>query len=130
MDDLPDDADPGVASVTKIYNYFKKFDYKTQVMGASFRKSGQIIHLAGCDLLTISPNLMDELRNKEGELSPCLDTASAKACDLEKLDLDENLFRWMHNEDPMAVEKLSGGIVAFDSDARKLEAYARELVSS
>ncbi len=129
VDDIPDDEDPGVASVARIYNYFKKFDYKTQVMGASFRKSGQITRLCGCDLLTISPNLMEELRSMSGGLEPSLSVEAAKAIEIEKLDMTEQLFRWMHNEDPMAVEKLSDGIVRFDKDARKLESFARDLIA-
>jgi transaldolase len=129
VDDLPDDDDPGVASVRKIYDYYKKFGYPTQVMGASFRKSSQIIRLCGCDLLTISPDLLEELAGREGELDVCLSEEQAKASDLPKLELDEKLFRWLHNEDAMAVEKLSDGIRKFDVDARKLEHFAQELVA-
>jgi transaldolase len=100
VDDLPDDDDPGVASVRKIYDYYKKFGYPTQVMGASFRKSSQIIRLCGCDLLTISPDLLEELAGREGELDVCLSEEQAKASDLPKLELDEKLFRWLHNETP------------------------------
>ena len=127
--DIPPDEDPGVASVTKIYNYFKKFDYKTQVMGASFRKVDQIIRLAGCDLLTISPDLLEQLERTPGEVTRRLSAASAKASDATKLHLDEKTFRWMHNEDAMAVEKLSEGIRKFYADARKLEQFARAKVS-
>src|SRR5579875_2995044 len=126
--DIPIDEDPGVASVTRIYNYFKKFDYKTQVMGASFRKVDQILRLAGCDLLTISPDLLDKLRATEGEVTPHLTVEKAKSSPGERLHLDEKTFRWMHNEDPMAVEKLSEGIRRFYADARKLEQYARTQV--
>jgi len=126
--DIPIDEDPGVASVTRIYNYFKKFDYKTQVMGASFRKVDQILRLAGCDLLTISPDLLDKLRATEGEVTPHLTVEKAKSSPGERLHLDEKTFRWMHNEDPMAVEKLSEGIRRFYADARKLEEYARTQV--
>jgi len=126
--DIPIDEDPGVASVTRIYNYFKKFDYKTQVMGASFRKVDQILRLAGCDLLTISPDLLEKLRTTEGEVTPHLTVEKAKSSPGEKLHLDEKTFRWMHNEDPMAVEKLSEGIRRFYADARKLEEYARTQV--
>jgi transaldolase len=124
--DIPPDEDPGVASVTKIYNYFKKFDYKTQVMGASFRKVDQIIRLAGCDLLTISPDLLEQLEKTPGEVTRRLSAASAKASDATKLHLAEKTFRWLHNEDPMAVEKLSEGIRKFYADTRKLETYVRE----
>ena len=122
--DLPLEADPGVASVTKIYNYYKKFGYATQVMGASFRKAGQIVRLAGADLLTISPELLDELRRTEGSLTPALTPSAALAQDLEHLHLEEKDYRWLHNTDAMAVEKLSDGIRKFDADARKLEAWA------
>jgi transaldolase len=124
--DVPADDDPGVASVTRIYYYFKKFDYKTQIMGASFRKVDQIVRLAGCDLLTISPDLLEKLETTEGEVTPRLSGAAAKASDAAKIHLDEKSFRWMHNEDAMAVEKLSEGIRKFYADTRKLEQYVRE----
>jgi transaldolase len=127
--DIPADEDPGVASVTKIYNYYKKHGYKTQVMGASFRKVEQITHLAGCDLLTISPDLLEKLAATDGELTRRLDPEKAKTLDIPKIHLDEKTFRWMHNEDPMAVEKLSEGIRKFYADARKLEKYAESLVT-
>jgi transaldolase len=122
--DIPVDDDPGVQSVTRIYTYFKKFDYKTQVMGASFRRVEQITGLAGCDLLTISPDLLDQLGKTAGPVTRRLDPAAAKAADVEKVHLDEKAFRWMHNQDQMAVEKLSDGIRKFYADARKLEKYA------
>jgi len=118
-----------VASVTKIYNYYKKYDYKTQVMGASFRKIEEITLLAGCDLLTISPDLLEKLRVTEGEVTPHLTVAKAKASDAKKIHLDEKTFRWMHNEDAMATDKLSEGIRKFYADARKLEKYAHSLVT-
>jgi transaldolase len=127
--EIPADDDPGVASVTKIYDYFKKFDYKTQVMGASFRKVEQITNLAGCDLLTISPDLLAKLAATPGDLSPRLTVASAKASDAKKLHLDEKTYRWMHNDDPMAVDKLSDGIRKFYADARKLEKLAQSMVA-
>ncbi len=126
--DIPRAEDPGVASVTKIYTYYKKFGYKTQVMGASFRKVEQIIDLAGCDLLTISPDLIEKLQQSPGGLERKLNPESAAKSDLEKIHLDEKAFRWLHNTDPMAVEKLSDGIRHFYADARKLEAYARSQV--
>src|SRR4051812_16722901 len=126
--DIPADEDPGVASVTRIYHYFKKFDYKTQIMGASFRRVDQIVRLAGSDLLTISPDLLEGLETTEGEVTPQLDVAAAKASDATKVHLDEKSFRWMHNEDAMAVEKLSEGIRKFNADARKLEEFARSTV--
>ena len=128
--EIPADEDPGVASVTRIYNYFKKFDYKTLVMGASFRKMEQIVRLAGCDLLTISPDLLEELQNAPGELTPQLTPERAKASNETRLHLDEKTFRWMHNEDAMAVEKLSEGIRRFNEDARKLEKWAQTAVTT
>jgi transaldolase len=124
--DIPADEDPGVASVTRIYNYFKKFGYQTQIMGASFRKVDQIVRLAGCDLLTISPDLLAQMEKTEGEVTRRLSGESAKASDATQFHLDEKTFRWMHNEDAMAVEKLSEGIRNFYADARKLERYVRE----
>src|SRR5215471_2673733 len=127
--DIPIDEDPGVTSVTRIYEYFKKFDYKTQVMGASFRKVDQIIHLAGCDLLTISPDLLEQMEKSEGSVSRHLSVDAAKASDAKKIHLDEKRFRWMHNEDAMATEKLAEGIRKFYADARKLEQYAQARVA-
>jgi transaldolase len=124
--DIPVDEDPGVASVTRIYNYFKKFGYKTQIMGASFRKVDQIVRLAGCDLLTISPDLLQQMEKTEADVTRRLSVESARASDLTKIHLDEKTFRWMHNEDAMAVEKLSEGIRKFHADTRKLEHYVRE----
>ena len=128
--EVPEDADPGVQSVTRIYNYFKKYDYRTQVMGASFRRIEQIIRLAGCDLLTISPELLEQLRNTPGELAPSLTPEAAKASTDPRLHLDEKTYRWMHNEDPMAVEKLSEGIRRFYEDARALERWALAAVTT
>jgi transaldolase len=123
------DKDPGVASLTRIYNYYKKFGYKTQVMGASFRNVNQIVRLAGCDLLTISPDLLDQLEKTEGTLVRSLDPVNAKASKDERLHLNEKTFRWMHNEDAMATEKLAEGIRKFNSDARHLEGYALSQVT-
>jgi len=122
--DIPRAEDPGVLSVTKIYNYYKKFGYKTQVMGASFRKVDQIVDLAGCDLLTISPDLMEEMQKTAGELTPKLTVDAARQSNEQKITLDEKGFRWLHNEDAMAVEKLAEGIRKFNADARKLEQWA------
>ena len=122
--DIPRHEDPGVQSVTKIYNYYKKFGYKTQVMGASFRKVEQIIDLAGCDLLTISPDLLEQLQKMDGELQPALTVERAMQSNEQKISLDEKTFRFMHNLDAMAVEKLSEGIRKFYEDARKLEQWA------
>jgi transaldolase len=124
--DMPADEDPGVASVTRIYNYYKKWLYKTQIMGASFRKVEQIVRLAGCDLLTISPDLLGQLESSTGEVQRRLSVEAARTSDAEELQLDEKRFRWMHNEDAMAVDKLSEGIRNFNADTRKLEAYVRE----
>ena len=129
VDDIPIEDDPGVKSVTRIYNYFKYFDYPTQVMGASFRKAGQITELAGCDLLTISPELLEELQSTEGQLTRKLSVEAAKKDSLEKIELDEQTFRWMHNEDPMAVEKLADGIRRFAADTVKLKDFARKRVA-
>ena len=126
--EIPAGEDPGVSSVTKIYNYYKKFGYATQVMGASFRKVEQITHLAGCDLLTISPDLLEKLGQSEDSLAPALTVEKAKASDAQKITLDQKGYRWLHNEDAMAVEKLSDGIRKFYADARKLEAYAESAV--
>jgi transaldolase len=124
--EIPADEDPGVASVTRIYHYFKKFGYKTQIMGASFRKVDQIVRLAGSDLLTISPDLLAQMEKTDGEVTRRLSVESARASDATKIHLDEKTFRWMHNEDAMAVEKLSEGIRKFHADTRKLEQYVRE----
>ncbi len=121
--DIPATEDPGVHSVTKIYNYFKKFDYRTEVMGASFRNPGEIIELAGCDLLTISPELLGELQKKEGTLTSKLSVETARAQKIEKIHLDEKTFRWMMNEDAMATEKLADGIRRFRADLVKLKEY-------
>jgi transaldolase len=113
--------DPGVQSVTKIYDYFKKFGYKTQVMGASFRNTGEIIELAGCDLLTISPKLLEELDATEGTLERKLDPAKAKALDIERLTIDEATFEKMHAADRMAHDKLAEGIDGFSKALVQLE---------
>ncbi|HEX4749348.1 MAG TPA: transaldolase [Bryobacteraceae bacterium] len=126
--DIPIEQDPGVASVTRIYNYFKKYGYKTVVMGASFRKVEQIEHLVGCDLLTISPDLIEKMAGTQGEVTPRLTSEGAKASKDEKIHLDEKTFRWMHNEDAMATDKLAEGIRKFYADARKLEQYAHSQV--
>ena len=114
--------DPGVLSVSKIYSYYKNFGVATEIMGASFRNTGQILALAGCDLLTISPDLLANLSDTQGEVSQCLNAAYAKAHPLERLPSGEQAFRFLLNEDAMASEKLSEGIRAFVADARKLDA--------
>ena len=118
--------DPGVQSVTQIFNYYKKFDYPTEVMGASFRNTGEITELAGCDLLTISPNLLEELQETEGDLPCKLVVETAKQCDCEKINLDEKNFRWEMNEDACATEKLAEGIRRFAADTVKLEQFLAE----
>ncbi len=120
--------DPGVKSVTRIYTYYKKFGYRTEVMGASFRNVDEILQLAGCDLLTISPALLEELQNREGEVPAKLTPALADDLSLEQIHLDENAFRWQHNEDQMATEKLSEGIRLFAADSLKLEKHLKEHV--
>ena len=130
VEDIDISEDPGVASVTRIYTYYKKHGYKTQVMGASFRKTGQILALAGCDLLTIAPDLLEKLSAASGEVTRKLSPEKAKAQSVEKLNLDEKTFRWMHNEDAMATDKLAEGIRRFDADARKLEKLITSLAAS
>jgi transaldolase len=113
--------DPGVKSVRQIYAYYKKFGYPTQVMGASFRNMGQILELAGCDLLTISPNLLAELKASTVSVAKKLDVEAAKKDPISKLPLDEKSFRFLLNEDAMATEKLAEGIRLFSADIVKLE---------
>lgn len=117
--------DPGVRSVRQIYHYYKHFDIATEVMGASFRNVGQILALAGCDLLTISPELMAQLAGSEEPVSRALDPAQAKAMQIERVSYDEPSFRYALNEDAMASEKLGEGIRAFAADAIKLEALMK-----
>jgi len=118
--------DPGVVSVTKIYKYYKKFGYKTVVMGASFRNSGQIKALAGCDLLTISPSLLQELASSTEPIQQYLSESSAKQEVYEKVSYNEAAFRWEMNEDEMANDKLSEGIRKFAADSIQLEKILRE----
>ncbi|XP_014283407.1 transaldolase [Halyomorpha halys] len=113
--------DPGVKSVTEIYNYYKKFGYKTAVMGASFRNIGEIKALAGCDLLTISPKLLSDLENDSEGIKRMLDPIKASELNLSKIELDEPKFRWLLNEDQMATDKLSEVIRKFAEDTIKLE---------
>ena len=120
--------DPGVQSVTEIYNYYKKFDYKTEVMGASFRNKGEILCLAGCDLLTISPDLLQELQDSSDDVTEYLSEEKAKAGDAEQISLDEKSFRLMLNEDAMATEKTAEGIRKFAADIVKLENMILEMV--
>jgi transaldolase len=130
VEDIPIAEDPGVASVTKIYGYYKKHGYATQVMGASFRKTEQILALAGCDLLTIAPELLEKLNSLSGSIERVLSPEKAKSLSIEKTPLNEAAYRWQHNEDAMAVEKLSDGIRKFDADARKLELAVAGLLQS
>lgn len=123
----PTDADPGVLSVTRIFNYYKRHGYKTVVMGASFRNAEEILELAGCDFLTISPALLGELAASEGEVPRKLDAAGAAVMDIPKASYDERAFRWEMNEDAMATEKLAEGIRLFAADTRRLEQLARDI---
>jgi len=122
------DNDPGVVSVRKIYNYYKRHNYKTIVMGASFRNTDQIAGLLGCDFLTISPKLLNILKNSEDKLDVKLDAESAAGQGEDFISLAEKDFRFLHNEDPMAVEKLAEGIRKFAIDQVKLETQIRSLL--
>jgi transaldolase len=113
--------DPGVQSVTAIFNYYKKFGHKTEVMGASFRNTSQIIELAGCDLLTISPDLLAKLAESQETVVCKLDAAAALKADIAPIQLDEKAFRFLFNEDAMATEKTAEGIRKFAADIVKLE---------
>lgn len=123
VDQIPANEDPGVLSVTAIFNYYKKFGYTTEVMGASFRNTGEIKELAGCDLLTISPNLLAELEADKTPVKAKLTEEIAANSEEEKISLNEKQFRWMMNEDAMATEKLSDGIRRFSADLVKLEQF-------
>jgi transaldolase len=118
--------DPGVVSVREIYAYYKKFGHETEVMGASFRNKDEVLELAGCDLLTISPSLLGELKASNAPVERKLSPQMAKDSKLEKLPLDEKTFRWLMNENQMATEKLSDGIRLFNADATKLKKYISE----
>src|SRR6476619_5418204 len=115
--------DPGVQSVTEIYTYYKKFNIPTEVMGASFRNTGQILELAGCDCLTISPDLMEELSKSTDPVERKLSPDKAKAANVEKLELDEKKFRWLLNDNAMATDKTAEGIRKFAVDIVKLEKF-------
>ena len=125
-DSYPPTEDPGVKSVTKIYNYYKKFGHKTEVMGASFRNKDEIIELAGSDLLTIAPKLLDQLREAQGTLVRKLDPEKAKSMGIERIPMDEKTFRAMHEKDTMAKEKLDEGIVGFSKAIEALEKILTE----
>mmetsp|Transcript_6502 Transcript_6502/g.16676 ORF Transcript_6502/g.16676 Transcript_6502/m.16676 type:complete len:321 (-) Transcript_6502:152-1114(-) len=120
--------DPGVQSVTAIFNYYKKHGYKTQVMGASFRNVGEITELAGCDLLTIGPKFLDAMMDSTDAVPQKLSAETAQALEIPKLEIDEKKFRWMLNEDAMATEKLSEGIRKFGVDQVALETFVKGLL--
>lgn len=122
--------DPGVKSVTEIFNYYKKFGYKTEVMGASFRNVGEIKELVGCDLLTISPSLLQEMKEDFSEIDLKLSEDAAMACNLAKTEIDESSFRFQMNEDEMATTKLAEGIRKFSADVRSLEQMLAEMLAS
>lgn len=120
VDQIPVADDPGVHSVSQIFNYFKKYGYRTEVMGASFRTKEQVMALCGCDLLTIAPNLLAELSAITTDVPKRLNAADAAAMSIERIDMNESAFRWMLNEDAMATEKLADGIRGFAGDLNKL----------
>jgi len=128
--DFPPSEDPGVKSVESIFNYYKKYGYKTIVMGASFRNVGEITELAGCDYLTISPNLLEDLFNSQEKVPLKLDASKASTLDIPKRSYidDEALFRFDFNEEQMAVEKLREGISKFAADAVTLKGILREKI--
>jgi len=120
--------DPGVLSVQEIYTYYKHFGHETEVMGASFRNKGEILELAGCDLLTISPQLLGELKSSTDPVVRKLDVQAAKQAKVERIPMDEKKFRWMLNENAMATEKTAEGIRLFNADAKKLEQFITGLL--
>jgi transaldolase len=120
--DFVGQEDPGVQNVTQIYNYFKKYGHKTEVMGASFRNTGEITELAGCDLLTISPQLLAELQGSQASLARKLDASQAASMTIAEIKMDEAVFRAMHAADPMATDKLKEGIEGFEKAIVTLEA--------
>jgi len=129
VDGYKPSEDPGVKSVTAIYNYYKKYGHKTIVMGASFRNAEEILELAGCDRLTISPGLLEKLTSCTDEVVQKLDATKSEALEIEKIDMDEKTFRWMLNEDAMATEKLAQGIRNFAIDIVKLEDIVKSKIS-
>ncbi len=126
----PPAEDPGVKSVQQIYTYYKYFDYPTQIMGASFRNVGEIVELAGCDLLTIAPKLLEELEKGTTPVPRKLDPKEAKKKPIERINLTEKMFRWMLCEDPMATDKLSEGIRNFAADIVRLEQLLAKMLTS
>lgn len=127
VDGYPPHEDPGVKSVTRIYNYYKKHDYNTVVMGASFRNTDQILELAGCDYLTIAPKLMEELQQDGGEVPRKLSPENAKDAGEDKMDITQSTFRWLLNDDAMATEKLAEGIRSFTADTLKLQEHMTQV---
>ncbi len=125
VDDIAPEDDPGVASVSRIFHYYKRHGYKTEVMGASFRKVTQITNLCGCDLLTIAPDLIDKLAQQPGDIPHVLRAEQSSEKGESKVDFNEPAFRWNLNEDAMATEKLAEGIRKFNADARKLESLLK-----
>ena len=125
-DSYPPAEDPGVVSVTTVYNYYKKFGYKTEVMGASFRNLGEITELAGCDLLTISPAILGELQSTEADLPRKLDPQNASSVSIEKIEMNKETFDRMHSENRMATDKLSEGIAGFTKALESLEELLAE----
>jgi transaldolase len=125
-DSYPPSEDPGVVSVTNIYHYYRKFGYQTEVMGASFRNTDEILELAGRDLLTIGPGLLEELQSTNGDVTKKLDPESASSATIHRIQVDEASFRWHMNEDAMATEKLAEGIRKFAADTVKLEQLITE----
>lgn len=128
VESIPGADDPGVQSVTDIYHYYKKFGYNTIVMGASFRNIDEIIELAGCDALTISPSLLKMLENTEGVLARKLSPEMSMHMKINRIEMNEKEFRWMMNEDAMATEKLAEGIRKFTEDLIKLEQHISEML--
>ena len=122
--------DPGVLSVHRIFNYYKRHGYRTQVMGASFRSAEQVTALCGCDLLTVAPALLTELSSSEAEAPKRLDADEARAMNIERLEIDERSFRWMLNQDAMATEKLAEGVRGFAEDLESLSRYMAKLLNS
>lgn len=122
--------DPGVLSVHRIFNYYKRHGYRTQVMGASFRSAEQVTALCGCDLLTVAPALLTELSSSEAEVPKRLDADEARAMNIERLEIDERSFRWMLNQDAMATEKLAEGVRGFADDLESLSRYMAKLLNS
>ena len=122
--------DPGVLSVHRIFNYYKRHGYRTQVMGASFRSAEQVTALCGCDLLTVTPALLTALSSSEAEVPKRLDADEARAMNIERLEIDERSFRWMLNQDAMATEKLAEGVRGFADDLESLSRYMAKLLNS